>query len=266
MIILKNKHINAPVTPIFFLSTGRTATQWLAWALNVCYPSVLAVHEPPPMIKPVGLLYHAGKLKFNDAVRACKKARLANVRCARILYKKRYYVECNHNLFSLAEPLRKAFPGCKIVGLVRDYKTFIPSMANRGYSNGVGWLKSDEPKIDTGKKQLAWYWKEKISAYMDQVDYLVKMEKLLYSRCGIVFPQNSNVIFQQNIYNWNILFNKLGFSKIDQKTYNYISGKSFNTAKRGAMPNWEQWPDSDKQDVIDIIGQNFLKELDRKVL
>lgn len=250
MIILKNKHISGPVTPIFFLSTGRTATQWLAWALNVCYPSVLAVHEPPPMIKPIGLLYHAGKLKFNDAVRACKKARMANVRCARILYKKAYYIECNHNLFSLAEPLRKAFPGCKIIGLVRDFRTFIPSMANRGYENGVGWLKSDDPKIDTGKKQLAWYWKEKISAFLPHIDFIVEMEKLL------------------NFWGyWNEMVVKLGLKPmLYGEDHDFITNKHFNAAKRGAMPNWEQWPEQDKQDVIDVIGQDFINKINKRIL
>jgi hypothetical protein len=249
MIILKNKHINAPITPIFFLSTGRTATQWLAWALNVCYPSVLAVHEPPPMIKPVGLAYHAKKLKFNDAVRACRKARGPNVKMARVLYKKRYYIECNHNLFSLAEPLRKAFPGCKIVGLVRDYKTFIPSMANRGYSNGVGWLKSDDPEIDTGKKQLAWYWKDKILAYINCADFIIDAEKLL-----------------NNFSYFNEVVTQIGFTAICEDTYYYITSIMFNAAKRGAMPNWDQWPDQDKQDVVDVIGQDFLHKLNMKVL
>lgn len=252
MIILKNKHLTSTITPIFFLSTGRTATQWLAWALNVCYNSVLAVHEPPPMIKPIGLLYHAKKLKFNDAVRACRKARLANVRCARILYKKSYYIECNHNLFSLAEPLRKAFPGCKIVGLVRDFRTFIPSMANRGYSEGVSWLKSDDPKIDTGKKQLAWYWKEKISSFIDKTDHNINISTLLgYTE-----------------FEWNHLFvSILGFkNKIDKKTFDYIRSVNINSAKRGAMPNWEKWSDQDKQDVIDVIGQDFINKVNEKVL
>ncbi|MFW9899927.1 MAG: hypothetical protein ACFFDY_01410 [Candidatus Thorarchaeota archaeon] len=248
--MLQNKHISGPVTPIFFLSTGRTATQWLAWALNVCYNSVLAVHEPPPMIKPIGLLYHAKKLKFNDAVRACRKARMANVRCARILYKKCYYIECNHNLFSLAEPLRKTFPGCKIVGLVRDYRTFIPSMANRGYENGVSWLKSNDPKIDTGKKQLAWYWKEKISCYIDSADCIFDI-KDLYSEMG---------------NGWYKMVGFLGLRFTPRTYYDFVRSIRFNTAKRGKMPNWEKWSDSDKQDVINVIGQDFINKVEEKVL
>ena len=122
-------------------------------------------------------------------------------------------------------------------------------MANRGYSNGVGWLKSDDPKIDTGKKQLAWYWKEKISAYIDQVDCLISVDK-----------------FDDCFSSWYKMIGFLDLKYTDPKTFDYIRSIRFNTAKRGAMPNWEKWPDSDKQDVIDVIGQDFLKELDRKIL
>ena len=175
---LVNKYLSSDIRPVFFLSPGRTATQWVAWVYDRLYRDVIGVHEAPPMIRDVGIAYHGRAIKLHHATKPLQRARGPNIQAAKNYFKKKIYVEANNNLFSLCAPLRRAFPGCFIVGIVRDVRTWIPSMSKRGYKNGVPWFPITETATP-GPEKLAWVWRDKIDAFKDCVDQLIRYEDLV---------------------------------------------------------------------------------------
>ena len=195
-IMVTNRYLKGRIRPIFFLSPGRTATQWIAYIYHILYNNALAVHEAPPMIRSVGIAYHVDAIKTHQAAKILKAARGPNIAAARNYFKKSFYVEANQNLFSLSAPLRRAFPDCFLVGIVRDIKTWLPSMARKGYRDGVPWFKPKNGYLrDTsGPEKLAIYWKEKIESFRNKVDLIFRYEDIISENGYTMFNNIAEMI------------------------------------------------------------------------
>ncbi len=239
------------VKPIFILSHGRAGTMWLARVIQSMFPNVISVHEPPPMVKVLALEYHYGNISSEIAVQGLLQARKSHISATIKKFKALYYIEINRNLFSLAIPLRTAFPRAKIYGLIRNGRDFLVSMLNKnfygkrlapGLGGGKPYLESQESWWESASQveKISWHWITKINSFKDQVDALFKIEDLK-TKAGFenfikqVFgSSNKNVqrmythLSQQKINRgtkWKIaLYSDL--SRSDKDAFNRIAGKT----------------------------------------
>lgn len=233
-IMIANRYLKGHIRPIFFLSPGRTGTQWIAYLYNILYGNVLAVHEAPPMIRSVGIAYHIGAIKTHHAYKMLAQARNPNIQAAKNYFKKAFYVEANQNMFSLSAPLRRAFPDCFIVGIVRDVKTWLPSMYRKGYREGVPWFKPREayPENASGPVKLAIYWKEKIEAFKDKVDLLFRYEDL---------------VAEDGFNRFNKIAEMIGLRDIKPAEFQAVRGKILNgTSRRKQKGDFWNRPEMDQ--------------------
>ncbi len=111
---------------VLFVSTGRTGTQFFADFFTQQSDQLLALHEPAPDLFLIGTDYYRGRKNRLEtmAEMAIERARYAEQVTKNGL---RFYVESNWNLVPLLELLPEFFGEFKLVHVVRDPKTYIPS-------------------------------------------------------------------------------------------------------------------------------------------
>jgi hypothetical protein len=119
----------AAVQKVFILSTGRTGTMFLAHFFDGHSAQVRAYHEPYPPLLALGLQAARGQITAVSAA-----AQLAHER-RRLLHclDRPVYLEANNRLFALAPALALAYPGVKIVHVVRDGRAVVSSALARGW-------------------------------------------------------------------------------------------------------------------------------------
>jgi len=122
------------VSIVFVLSTGRTGSQAIARYFDDLAPEVRAVHEPFPsrLLRIAGNAYRRGHLSSEQMIRLLRLSR------GRRIYSCQYptYLEASPYLRSCVELLPIAFPGTRIVHIVRHPGTYIPSYINHGVFSG----------------------------------------------------------------------------------------------------------------------------------
>jgi hypothetical protein len=118
----------------FIVSTGRTATKWLADLLNRC-PNTLVEHEPIPRET---LAHKAAIEKLDAAEKYIKNFRLKEIylRVAKEHPDLKTYGEVNGILRRHIAPIRKHIPKVKMIHLVRDGRNFVRSVMSRGTYSG----------------------------------------------------------------------------------------------------------------------------------
>ncbi len=160
---------------VVILSTGRTGTKALAHFFDESYDSVTALHEPRPS-RHLRLLSNramARGMTTAAAVRALTKARtklLASLTMP-------VYIESNWYIYAFLDALRPVFgEKTQVLHVVRDPRTYVPSMLNYGTYNGLKavatkllpyWYIRPEQMDKNAPKQwaemskperLAWHW------------------------------------------------------------------------------------------------------------
>lgn len=119
---------------VFFLSTGRCGTQWLAKHLKESYGDLAAVaHEPLQLgYRPRALFGH----KDPARIETTDKLRTHLERIERLLVAK-HYIECGWQCYAVIPHLARRFPGrLRIVHLTRHPVSSASSMVtHRYYSN-----------------------------------------------------------------------------------------------------------------------------------
>ena len=120
---------------IFVVSTGRTGTQAIATYFDQTFPDVTALHEPAPSrrFRVLSNLYLCNKISGTTVESALLSARqklMAQIDSD-------IYLEANPFLHGCLPALAQAFPGCHLVHIVRDPRTYIPSHINHGVFHGL---------------------------------------------------------------------------------------------------------------------------------
>lgn len=253
-LIPKIRRSTTALTPVFILSHGRSGTKWLAWAIQKMCSGVIAAHEPPPMIKLLALQYYYRNISDKEALEGVKLARNGHIYAAAKYFKASHYVEVNRNLFSLAEPLREAYPRAKIIGLVRDGRKFLVSMLNKnfyGEDSGLGkgggkpYLEGQFPRWGglSQVEKIAYHWVMKINAFVgrecEQVDYLYRIEDLL----------SSYLSFEEFVYSAG----KLKLSE-GEDTFYKLRSKKVNVGDSYKINSFNELSDKDKTDFYRIAG------------
>ncbi len=117
---------------LFLLSTGRTATTWIAAVFE--HAGARAVHEPEPRwLRLVGNAHAAGAVSRERAVLAVRKTRAEVVAAPG-----GPYVEANSLISGLAGPLLDAFDDTRVVQIVRDPVSYVRSAIAWGQYRTAG--------------------------------------------------------------------------------------------------------------------------------
>jgi hypothetical protein len=203
MSALANPNLNQVVV---ILSTGRTGTKALAHFFNTSYDNVTALHEPRPSrhLRLASNRAMAKGMTADAAVRTLKSARedlLASL-------SRPIYIESNWYIYAFLDALRPVFgENTKVLHVVRDPRTYIPSMLNYGTYQGLKavatrflpyWYIRPEQMSDTPAKRwsqmseaerLAWHW-HVVNAELDRApamfgdDYLFIRYEDLFAQDG----------------------------------------------------------------------------------
>ncbi|WP_337996688.1 hypothetical protein [Oleispirillum naphthae] len=126
----------------YVVSTGRTATEFLAWFFSQAFPDrVTALHQPAPyrLFRPLSNAHVSGHLGENALRLAFRLARGRRLR--RIATP--IYLESNNYLYGFANLLAGTAPGTTPFHVVRHPFDFIRSQLNFGSSSGLKKLMAD---------------------------------------------------------------------------------------------------------------------------
>jgi hypothetical protein len=172
MSVLGNPNLEKVVV---ILSTGRTGTKALAHFFNTTYDNVTALHEPRPS-RHLRLLSNRAMAKGMTPDAAVRS--LANARSKLLASLTRpVYIESNWYIYAFLDALRPVFgENTKMLHVVRDPRTYVPSMLNYGTYAGLKavatkflpyWYIRPEQMIENPPKRwtqmseaerLAWHW------------------------------------------------------------------------------------------------------------
>lgn len=160
---------------VVILSTGRTGTKALAHFFNTTYDDVTALHEPPPS-RHLRLRSNRAMARGMTQAKAVRTLGRARSRLLASLNRP-VYIESNWYVYAFLDALRPVFgPRTKVLHVVRDPHTYVPSMLNYGTFRGLKafatrfvpyWYLRPEQVSDNPPRRwaqmseperLAWHW------------------------------------------------------------------------------------------------------------
>ena len=249
---------------VVVLSTGRTGTQALAHYFNTCFDHVTALHEPKPTrhFRVMSNRAMAGKLSKETAVRTLVRSR------RRLIEKitRPIYVESNWYLYGFLDALKDVFGRPKILHVVRDPRTFIPSYLNYGTFSGLKkiaaeylpywYLKPEQYEKDPPKRwkqmsrpeRLAWHW-HIVNREIDRGAALYGDDYLLL-KYEDIFPRDFG---PEGPAGLNRLLDWAGLPR-SEKLLHLMRDKKMNASGNRGYPKWEQWDEAERQSVLATCG------------
>jgi hypothetical protein len=257
--------------PVFFLSTGRTGTEFFTKLLSKS-KKVQIFHSPSNLFcNAQSELIEQGKTAYemyikygfedertNKLVSQAFLAAREQLLFTTYLHNK-VYIETNNRITFLAPAIKSIFPNAKFVFLYRHPGEFIRSGKRRNYykSNSMHELGRLEPIENTQYykawssfddiKKIAWLWNE-TNTYID--DFLLTLNNDNY------FKFNFNKLNDENIEN---LLEFLNIKDINKNEINKSLTIPVNVQKSGSFPKYTEWKLEDKDKVIEICKELSLK-------
>ncbi len=268
----KKKIINSEeYRPVFFLSTGRTGTEFFTKLLSNSEkvqvfhsPSNLFCNAQSELIEQGKVAYEMYmKYGFNDERTNKLVSQIFMASREKLLYTtylhNKTYIETNNRIVFLAPALKYIFPNVKFVYLHRHPGEFIRSGIRRKYykSNSIHelgrlipldgtkyftqWLKFDDIQ------KIAWLWSE-TNSFID--DFLSTLDN------SDLFRFDFNRLTENNIKN---LLNFLAIEDIDSEVIGNSINRPINIQKVGAFPKYKEWDQMDKDKVVNLCGELSLQ-------
>jgi len=205
---------------IFISSSGRSGSKSVASALNL--PGILSIHGAKPQIERANCLHYRGDLKHPARVVLDARAKIIRNTVASGMH----YVECTWFLSSLGGVLKSAFPGERIVHLVRDGRDFVRSGMARPWFKGDrrylarewSWSRDrwNPPQAATSRlAKIAWLWSVQQSRIAADADELIRFEDLVD--------------------------NGLPLEKIGLPLHRVVTLPRVNVTQKHVMPPWQSW-------------------------
>lgn len=245
---------------VMILSTGRTGTAAIAEYFNEGFTGIRAVHEPRPSwrLRIVANKYMAGQISREQAIRTFIQAREQQIACTQ----QPIYAESNPFLVGFVDIISEVFHRPKIIHIVRDPRTMVRSALNFGKHRGLKrWTAELLPYWEIRPEQIeahprkrwnemtpleirAWMWSTKNEwlekgAELYGKDYLrVRFEDL--------FSKHGNGL--RMLADWIGVKEKPGLLE-------KLLEKKVNASRRTGMPVWDQWSDSDRQQLMQYCGK-----------
>lgn len=245
--------------PVFFLSTGRTGTQWFTELLNKT-KRTLVFHVPKPDLSMQSVFIYGmlkkGKLEQNnDLWQAAKEIFLAGrEENLRYSYKTdKLYIETNNFLTFFAPILAELFPNAKFIHLYRHPGEFVRSALNRNYYG------ENDKNIMRRIKPVDGY-------YYDNWNNLTRLEKSawLWNETNLFIENFKSDINKDRVFSFN--FNELTLEKVksmtqfigfDLKENTILKNmhRKKNVQKKKHYPPYHNWDIKDKNKLKDICGE-----------
>lgn len=253
--------------PIFFLSTGRTGTEFFTHLLNTS-KELQVFHSPSNLLyPPQSELIEQGKFiyekiqhyGFKDKEVLAFASQIFLASREDLLYKtytyNKRYVETNNRITFFAPAIMEIFPNAKFVHLYRHPAEFIRSGIRRKYyvnNKSVHELGRLTPTMHTqynnnwrtfdSIQKIAWLWSE-TNSFVEDFFKTIDQEKY----------------YQFNFNNLNVdevekLLSFLNI-KIDRKKIQKAIDKPVNIQTTGDFPKYDKWKQVDKDKVVDICGE-----------
>ncbi len=122
----------------FIVSTGRAGTKALTGFLNRRFPDVTCEHQPPGS-RPIHILSNRaaqGRYSKEQLRQRVLRDKLESIRAA----EGRVYVETNSMSWLAADALGDALGNTTIIQVVRDPRSFVPSMLNWKRTRWKSWV------------------------------------------------------------------------------------------------------------------------------
>lgn len=245
---------------ILFLGTHRTGTTLLADFFSHSYPKVYSVHQPKysRLINVLSTMTIEKRLPESIVKKVTQYTRIEPVR--RIPQK--YYIETNGFNYLSARYITEAFPGSRIIHVVRDPRYFVQSYLNFIYGRWQSWVANKCVPFwnvsASRTKQLpdatwdsydefqryCWYWRYKntliSNLYGNRPDYmLIRFEDLLGKK-------DRNELMK--LLDFVELPYSEGLELFFHKKLNESSDKSPHLLK------WQQWPEQKCRQLHEICG------------
>lgn len=233
---------------IFFVSTGRTATEALTYHLNATVDQVAAYHEPRPSFarRAPALITRPHRRSERIYFGIPREWR-------RLRARKAVYVECNYRLFPALPLIRKTFPSAYVIHIVRDGRTTARSWLNKGryIQSDDGIKPTDIPSSGVSLeewltwspvKKNAWNWALTNGVIDAQgPDYRVHFEDIFNPQCNhlaqILHEIAPNVFGSE----------ALAFSKAAQT----------NHTRNATYPAFEQWTTAQQHDFWEMAEKQM---------
>ena len=258
---------------VVVLSTGRTGTQALAHYFNTAYDNVTALHEPKPTrhFRMMSNRAMTGKLSKETAVSALVRSR------RRLVEKitRPIYIESNWYLYGFLEPLKEVFGRPKILHVVRDPRTFIPSYINYGTFSGLKkiaaeflpywYLKPEQKDPDAALRwkqmsepqRLAWHWhvvNQEIDRGKDLYgdDYLLLRYEDLFPRENKGAGGDAAKALPPGLTK---LLDWVGLPANERLVQ--LMGDKRNASRNRGFPKWEQWDEGTRTQVLEMCGEQM---------
>jgi len=242
--------------PVFFLSTGRTGTKWFA-DLFSHDREIKAFHAPSPDLAMQNLFAYGlqqdsqlGKRQVNEI--------LGNIFLAgretylRYSYKcMRRYLETNNHITFFAPALAELLPQARFIHVYRHPGDFVSSGLKRDWYRGEG---KDVRQIVPlhGKDKEAWSGYHRIS----KISWLWKETNSFIETFKESLPEERFLSFDFSTMDSDSLMEVVRFTgsgikekQIRKKIDRRLNDQHFNSSER-----YSNWPDKDKQLVVDICG------------
>ena len=247
---------------VVILSTGRTGTKALAHFFNTTYDNVTALHEPRPSrhLRLASNRAMAKGMSSDAAVRT-----LGNARSQLLASLTRpIYIESNWYIYAFLDALRPVFgQNTKVLHVVRDPRTYVPSMLNYGTYKGLKavatkflpyWYIRPEQMSDNPAKRwsqmseaerLAWHWKV-VNTELDRAPAMFGDDYLFMRYEDIFNPDGSGLA---KLLPW------IGLSE-NAELLEKIRGERVN-ASTGRSSAWAKIDAEARRSVIEMCGEQM---------
>lgn len=235
----------------YILSTGRTGTNFLAHYFDT-HRDAVAVHEPRPsrLLRLVSNLRLAGKIS-RDLAQTIFQALDSLTRNHDVKY-----IESNPFIVGFADIVHLVHPGSKVLHIVRDPRTYIPSIMNHNNTSGLKSL---------GNKYLPfWLWRNSRTVakpYRNQLftryaEYWTVANQFIFDHA---YMPNYHLFRFEDVFKppHRDLEKLEDFVGLDMSN---ASGeitieRPLNQSEDDALPAWADWADGQVMLVDELCGE-----------
>ena len=255
--LVGNDNLN---TVLIVLSTGRTGTKALAHYFNVAYDQVTALHEPKPSryLRTLSNRAVAGKLSREQRLNSLARARRGIMgRLTRPVY-----IESNWYIYGFVDVLKDVFGReTKLLHVVRDPRTYIPSHLNYGTISGYKrvftavvpywYIRPEQLDPNPAKRwnqmkdeeRMAFHW-QIVNRELDKAREIFGGDYRLMKYEDFYDPTGAGI---NQILDW------INLPRSD-KLLQQIRDERVHASPNRGYPKWHQWPAELKRSVLDMLG------------
>lgn len=250
----------------FIVSTGRTGTKFFETFINQQEGNAHCFHEPKPDLFTLGVQKMRSNLSTGAIVKEIKSNRF---RYLTQLRKKKLdiYIESNPFLSLLLPELRIAFPGCKILIIVRDPLDYINSILNKR----IGPNKDLYPYGNKDRRERLAATDFPDDPYCDDWETFSRAEKVAWywNKCNSILYQesfgyqNAMVVRFEDVFNTSDLkglndivdFLGMKLSRLNQGGQIDFYSQKVNTNK-DRLYSFSQLSEPIKENIVEIITES----------